>query len=197
MLNELECFFSLKPGLCKHSQCKIDFVDGATPVNLPPRQVPGGIRDSVKNELRKLLDGGIIVESNAQWASPLVPVKKKDGSFRLCVDFRSLNKVTLLKRFWLTSLTEILEKVGPNPCLSTLDLTSGFHQLEMEPNSSDYTTFVCPFGRFKYVRMPFGLKNSPAIFQEVVSQVLVPVKSMSGISLSTPPSGKPSEQQPV
>ncbi len=179
VLSRLEKFFSLKPGLCKNGQCKIDLVDGASPVNLPPRQVPGGIKESVKKEIRSLLNGCIIVQSQSQWASPLVPVRKKDGSLRLGVDFRALNALTPLKRFWLPSLVEILEQVGPNPCLSTLDLTSGFHQMEMDEPSSDLTTFVCPFGRYKYVKMPFGLKNAPAVFQEVVSQVLVPVSDIS------------------
>ncbi len=179
VLSGVSSFFSLKPGLCNVSKCVIGVVDGASPVNLPPRQIPGGIRELVKEEIDKLLDSGVIEKSDSQWASPLVPVKKKDGTIRLCVDFRALNALTPLRRFWLLSLSEILELVGPNPCLSTLDLTAGFHQLEMNQASGGYTTFVCPFGKFKYCRMPFGLKNAPAIFQEAVSQVLEPVKSVA------------------
>ncbi len=64
-------------------------------------------------------------------------------------------------------------------CLSTLDLTAGFHQLAMDPTSSEMTTFVCPFGKFRYVRMPFGLKNAPAIFQSAIENVLKPVSDFS------------------
>ncbi len=102
-------------------------------------------------------------------------MRKKDGSVRICVDFRQLNAVTPLRRYWLPSLTEILEQVGPNSCLSALDHTAGFHQLAMEKPSSEFTTFVCPFGKYRYLRMPFGLKNAPAIFQAVVESVLKPV----------------------
>ncbi len=69
-------------------------------------------------------------------------------------------------------MTEILDQVGPNACLSTLDLTAGFHQLAKEECSSELTTFVYPFGKFRYLRMPFGLKNAPAIFQAVIENVL-------------------------
>ncbi len=172
-------YFSDKPGLCRASTCQIHLADGAAQVNLPPRQIPSGIRQAVREELDKLLAQGVIVESESAWASPLVPVRKRDGSVRICVDFRQLNTVTPLRRYWLPSLAEILVQVGPCNCLSTLDLTAGFHQLEMDASSSELTTFVCPFGKFKYQRMPFGLKNAPAIFQAVVESVLKPVSAFS------------------
>ncbi len=155
LLKDLCSYFSETPGLCSAGTCVIELADGAAVVNLPPRQIPAGIRDAVRSELDKLLKDGIIVQSNSAWASPLVPVRKKDGSVRICVDFRLLNAVTPLRRYWLPSLTEILDQVGPNACLSTLDLTAGFHQLAMDEHSSHLTTFVCPFGKFRYLRMPF------------------------------------------
>jgi len=175
LLHGLKSHFSDKPGLCSVGTCEIVLDDGAPVVNLPPRQIPVGIRDAVKSEIDVLLSNGIIVESSSDWASPLVPVRKKDGSVRICVDFRQLNSVTPLRRYWLPSLSEILERVGPNACLSTLDLTAGFHQLAMDDRSSEFTTFVCPFGKYRYLRMPFGLKNAPAIFQAVIEKVLKPV----------------------
>ncbi len=177
VLSDLKAHFSDSPGLCVTGTCKIELVENAKVVNLPPRQIPAGIREAVQKEIQKLLSDGIIVESTSEWASPLVPVRKKDGSVRICVDFRCLNSVTPLRRYWLPSLTEILEQVGPHACLSTLDLTARFHQLAMDESSSELTTFVCPFGKYKYLRMPFGLKNAPAIFQAVIESVLKPVSS--------------------
>ncbi len=107
VLHEFESYFSSKPGFCEIVLC-----EGATPVNLPPRQIPGGIRDKVRAELDKMLEGGIIVES----------------SIRLCVDFRELNS--------RTSRGSRSEHVSL--------------YLAMEQNSSDLTTFVCPFGKFRY-----------------------------------------------
>ncbi len=150
VLGDVKQHFSTFRGLLRAGTCQIMLVDGAAPVNLPPRQIPAGIRDLVKAELDRMISDGIIVESNS------VPVRKKDNSIRLCVDYRMLNSLTPLRRYWLPSLAEILEKVGPNMCLSTLDLTSEFHQSAMNLVSSEMTTFVCPFGK-RYLRMPFRL----------------------------------------
>jgi len=138
-----------------------------------------GIRDGVEKEISKLLKSGVIVKSDAEWASPLVPVRKKDGSVRVCVDFRELNVRTPLRRFWLPTFTEILERVGPSCCLSKLNLTSGFHQIEVDENSMPLTSFVCPMEKYMFRRMPFGLKNAPAIFRSVVEEVLKPVNGFS------------------
>ncbi len=104
LLSDLSSNFSVSPGLSKVGSCVILLEDGASVVSLPPRQIPVGIREAVKAELDSLLAGGIIVESDSDWASPLVPVRKKDGGIRLCVDFRRLNAVTPLRRYWLPSL---------------------------------------------------------------------------------------------
>ncbi len=105
--------FSEKPGLCKVGSCVIAVQEGSAVVNLPPRQVPMSIRQAVGDGIQKLLAHGIIVESDAEWSSPVVPVRKKDGSIRLCVDFRELNAITPSRRFWLPSLQEILDKSRP------------------------------------------------------------------------------------
>ena len=99
VLSRVNTFFSLKPGLCSVTVCVIDLIEEASPVNLLPRQIPGGIRSQVECEIEKLLKCGIIEKSNSIWASPLVPVRKKDGTIRLCVDFSALNELTPIRRF--------------------------------------------------------------------------------------------------
>jgi len=173
-----ECF-SDSPGLCTIGECEVVLSDNHQVVNIPPRNIPIHIRPQVEAEINKLLTAGIIVPSEEEWCSPIVPVKKKDGSIRICVDYRELNAITPLRRFWLPSLREIMDQVGPCSVLSKLDLTSGFHQIRMSDESSKLTTFSCPLGNFRYVRMPFGLKNAPGIFQRVVERVLEPVKHCS------------------
>ncbi len=173
-----ECFSEM-PGLCESGECKIVLSEGAKVVNIPPRNLPVHIREKVEVEIRKLLDADIIEECDEEWSSPIVPIKKKDGTIRLCVDYREVNAQTPLRRFWLPSLREIMDKVGPSAVLSKLDLTAGFHQVKMEEGSKKYTTFSCPLGKFWFKRMPFGLKNAPAIFQSIIERVLRPVSDVS------------------
>ncbi len=178
VLSGLSEFFSDCPGLCSIGSCRIEVRAGSEVVNLPPHQVPMQIKGAVDQEINRLLWAGIIKESSSEWCSPIVPVRKKDGTVRLCVDFRELNKVTPLRRYYLPSLTEILDRVGNARALSKLDLVSGFHQISMDEGSEDLTSFICPMGKFKFCRMPFGLKNAPAIFQSVLEEVLKPVSDV-------------------
>ncbi len=95
------------------------------------------------------------------------------------LDYRQLNNITPQSRYYLPSLADIMNKAGNCAVMSTLDLTAGLHQIRMSPECEEMTTFGCPAGKFKFKRMPFGLKNAPAIFQAVVEEVLRPVLDVS------------------
>ncbi len=172
-------FFSERPGLCKVGECKIEVEEGSKVVNLPVRKVPYKLREKVEEEIGRMLESGVIVESDSEWCSPIVPVSKPDGSVRICIDYRQLNNITPQRRYYLPSLADIMDKAGNCAVMSTLDLTAGFHQIRMSPECEEMTTFGCPAGKFKFKRMPFGLKNAPAIFQAVVEEVLRPVSDVS------------------
>ena len=102
----------------------------------------------------------------------MVPVKKEDGTIRLCIDYRKLNAVTIGDPYYMSTLDEILERVGSSRCISKLDLSKGFYQIGVEEGSVDKTAFITQFGKFQFSRMPFGLKNAPGVFQRTMEVVL-------------------------
>ena len=116
---------------------------------------------------------GVIQPSQSPWSSPVVLVKKKDGSQRFCVDYRELNSVTKVDMFPLRRIDNLLDQLGESKYFSTLDLASGFWQIPVHPNSREKTAFVTPNGLFEFRVLSFGLCNSPAVFQRLMQRVLM------------------------
>ena len=108
---------------------------------------------------------GVIQPSNSPWASPIVMVRKKDGTHRFCVDYRSLNEVTKADTYPLPRVDDLLDQLGGAKFFTTLDLASGFWQIRVAQGSREKTAFVVPQGLFEFRVMPFGLTNAPAVFQ--------------------------------
>ena len=135
-------------------------------------------RQEVENQIKKMLDQNIIEPSNSPWSSPLwVVPKKADASgkqkWRVVVDYRKLNEKTVDDKYPLPNITDLLDKLGKCQYFTTLDLASGFHQIEMSDESDiEKTAFSTEKGHYAFKRMPFGLKNAPATFQRVMDNVL-------------------------
>lgn len=134
-------------------------------------------KQEVEEQIMKMLDQGIIRPSYSPWSSPIWIVPKKvDASgkakWRLVIDYRKLNEKTISDRYPLPNITDILDKLGKCIYFTTLDLASGFHQIEVDPKDIQKTAFSVNFGHYEYVRMPFGLKNAPSTFQRVMDNVL-------------------------
>ena len=114
---------------------------------------------------------GYIRSSKSLWASPMVTVWKPDGSARVCVDFIAINSITRPDPFYMPRVEEVLESVGKAKYISKIDLTKGYYQVPMALTDIPKTTFTCHKGRFKFLRMPFGVRNAPAVFQELMQMI--------------------------
>jgi len=127
------------------------------------------LREIVKEELRKLLNAGFIYPiSDSEWVSPLVIVPKKNGKWRVCVDYRALNKATQKDHFPLPFINQVLDNLAGKKFFSFLDGFSGYNQIKIAPQDQDKTTFTSPWGTFSYRVLPFGLCNAPTTFQRAV-----------------------------
>ena len=140
-------------------------------VNLPYRRIPPHLMPEVRGLLQDLLAKGIIRKSASSYASPVVLVKKKDGTIRLCIDYRRLNSVTVKDSFPLPRIEETLEALGGSRFFSSLDLAHGYFQVAMHENSIDKTAFRVPWGLFSFNRLPQGLCNSPCTFQRIMEAI--------------------------
>ena len=119
-----------------------------------------------------MLKKEIIQESVSPWSSPVVLVKKKDGSYRFCVDFRKINKVTKVDSFPMPLAADALDSLADAIVFSTLDLKSGFWQIQMQQDSQQKTAFATHNGLYEFLEMPFGLVNSGASFQRLMGHIL-------------------------
>ena len=127
----------------------------------------------VRNHIDQLLSSGIIRKSKSPWASNVVLVRKKNGSLRMCVDYRSLNNRTVKDAYALPRTEEKFDVLKGSQYFSTIDMKSGYHQVEIEEEHKERTAFtVGPLGFYEYNRMPFGLSNSPATYQRLMEECL-------------------------
>ena len=139
-----------------------------------PRRVPIPLLGKVKEELKKMEDIGVIsrVEEPTEWCSGMVPVPSKSGSVRICVDLTRLNEAVCREKYILPSVEQTIGSLAGAKVFSKLDANRGFWQIPLSPESSLYTTFITPFGRFHFNRLPFGIASAPEHFQRRMSMII-------------------------
>uniref|UniRef100_A0A224YP72 RNA-directed DNA polymerase n=1 Tax=Rhipicephalus zambeziensis TaxID=60191 RepID=A0A224YP72_9ACAR len=177
--SEFHHLFTQELGLVKGYMHEVKRRPGIQPVAAKLRRLPFLLQQQVSDELSRLEKSGVIERVSASdWVSPLVVVKKKNGSLRLCVDLREPNKAIVVDGFPLPHIEELLQQLTGAVYFSKLDLASAYHQVNLSEPSRDLTTFVTHDGLFRFRRVCFGLASAPAVFQKMMSDIL---KDCSGV----------------
>ena len=173
--------------LGKTSSVKHSIKTHGPPIRQPIRRLPVSLKSTVQKEVQKMLQDGVIRPSTSPWSSPIVMVRKKDGAWRFCIDFRKLNDVTHKDAYPLPRIDETLESLSGSTLFTTLDLASGYWQVELEEADKEKTAFSTAEGHFEFNVMPFGLPvtNAPSSFQRLMSCVLAGLTDEQYINLMT------------
>ncbi|KAL0551627.1 hypothetical protein IC582_010716 [Cucumis melo] len=161
------------PGLPPHREVEfaIELEPGTVPISRAPyRMAPAELKE-LKVQLQELLDKGFIRPSVSPWGAPVLFVKKKDGSMRLCIDYRELNKVTVKNRYPLPRIDDLFDQLQGATVFSKIDLRSGYHQLRIKDEDVPKTAFRSRYGHYEFIVMSFGLTNAPAVFMDLMNRV--------------------------
>ncbi|GJW97409.1 reverse transcriptase domain-containing protein [Tanacetum coccineum] len=164
------------PGLppVRQVEFQIDLIPRAAPVARTPYRLAPSEMQELSNQLQELTDRGFIRPSTSPWGAPVLFVKKKDGSFRMCIDYRELNKLTIKNRYPLPRIDDLFDQLQGSSVYSKIDLRSGYHQLRVREEDIPKTAFRTRYRHYEFQVMPFGLTNAPAVFIDLMNRVCKP-----------------------
>ncbi|GKB85801.1 putative reverse transcriptase domain-containing protein [Tanacetum coccineum] len=164
------------PGLPPTRQVKfqIDLLPGAAPVAWAPYRLTPSEMKELSEQLKELSNKGFIRPSSSPWGAPVLFVKKKDGSFQMCIDYQKLNKLTVKNRYPLPRIDDLFDQLQGSSVYSKIDLRSGYHQLRVREEDIPKTKFKTRYGHYEFQVMPFGLTNAPAVFMDLINHVCKP-----------------------
>ena len=149
---------------------KIELEPGQVPPNRPTYRMSQPEMDELKKQLAELMEKGFITESKSPYGAPVLFVKKKDGTLRMCIDYRALNKITIKNKYPLPRIDELLDRLLGAKYFSKIDLRSGYHQVRIAEEDVPKTAFRTRYGHYEFLVMPFGLTNAPATFMHLMQQ---------------------------
>ncbi|GJX53760.1 putative reverse transcriptase domain-containing protein [Tanacetum coccineum] len=164
------------PGLppVRQVEFQIDLIPGAAPVARAPYRLAPSEMQELSDQLQELADRGFIRPSTSPCGALVLFVKKKDGSFRMCIDYRELNKLTVKNRYPLPRIDDLFDQLQGSRVYSKIDLRSGYHQLRVRDEDIPNTAFRTRYGHYEFQVMPFGLTNAPAVFIDLINRVCKP-----------------------
>ncbi|XP_057248893.1 uncharacterized protein LOC125498681 [Beta vulgaris subsp. vulgaris] len=152
----------------------VDLMPGTGPISKPPYRMAPAEMKELKAQLEELLDKGYIRPSVSPWGAPVLFVKKKDGSLRLCIDYRELNNVIVKNKYPLPRIDDLFDQLVGAGVFSKIDMRSGYHQLRIAENDIPKTAFRTRYGHYEFTIMPFGLTNAPVVFMDLMNRVFRP-----------------------
>jgi hypothetical protein len=149
---------------------RIELVPGSTPPSRPTIRLSASEMDELKKQLEELVKSGFIQPSKSPFGAPILFVKKKDGTMRMCIDYRALNNVTIKNAYPLPRIDELFDRLQGARYFSKIDLRSGYHQIRIHPQDVPKTAFRTRYGHFEFLVLPFGLTNAPGTFMHLMHQ---------------------------
>ena len=152
----------------------IELHPGTSPISMTPHRMTPVELQELKVQLQELLDKGFIRPSTSPWGAPVLFVKKKDKTLRLCIDYRQLNRVTIKNRYPLPRIDDLFDQLREARVYSKIDLRTGYHQLRVRETDIPKTAFRTRYGHFEFTVMPFGLTNAPTAFINLMHRVFQP-----------------------
>ncbi|GKA74833.1 putative reverse transcriptase domain-containing protein [Tanacetum coccineum] len=164
------------PGLppMRQVEFQIDLVPGAAPVARAPYRLAPTELQELSTQLQELFEKGFIRPSSSPWGAPILFVKKKDGSFRMCIDYRELNKLTVKNRYLLSRINDLFDQLQGSSVYSKINLRSGYYQLRVRDENILKTTFRTCYGYYEFQVIPFGMTYAPAVFMDLMNRVCKP-----------------------
>ncbi|MCO5586273.1 hypothetical protein L7F22_040212 [Adiantum nelumboides] len=159
----------------------IELIPGSSPPNKPPYRVSQAQQEEIMRQVNELVEKGMVRPSSSPFCSPVLLVQKKDGTYRMCIDYRALNRITIKNRFPVPRVEDLFDKLQGSTYFSRIDLKSGYHQIRIVDEDMVKTAFRTTFGLYEYLVMSFCLTNAPATFNRMMERIFRPHRNFTGV----------------